>query len=1218
MPITAATLRWFKSERMTDEDDGGGRLTGQEIVYGEENQIFDDLSDVDRAAGDVSIRKVYGGVASADDDKYLDAGVVVFKPPQDDDVSVVAFSTGDYYDERSDLADRLESSIVRGGLWVGQLWGQHIIGQRAVVLWQRPSTSVPSIGERLELVAWPGGGAGPGDVQFSQIVWVTRIIEEELERVDAEGVYQIRKVTCEIAEPLRGDFPGSTPSRHDVSFEDSLIYETRYNADAVPVVGIRPLVEPADFGTFSATVDNLYTPLIPTSFSETAIVDVNPGGDTAALVQSSTEEYSFNTTLDAIGPSKSMHLGGGVFPGSLGIVVNGSTISDEAGLLYVSGINIGTIDYGAGVCAWNDSCPSYGTATKAVTFDPAATPIRVQDTASQIVTVENRGFVWVYTLLPIPSPGSLWVSYRTNNEWYSLYDTGDGQLRGVDSAYGSGVLDFETGSVTITTGGLPDPGSEILYAWSTPVSYFNRGGVTLPGVKLYGQTSSPGVQQGSFSISWDQGAKVITESDTLGNLSGDGTGFLNHVTGEWWIIPDDVPLKGTELQVDYNFGGQVEETFDHPIRGPGSLLTIVLNDVPLEGSVEVEWNLLIEEYESVLSTRTQLRPRTTRVDPIKIIREDGLGVLINTDSADDSNGSIDYANKTVVWLPDGIVDIPFPQYETFTTSESFEVAEGELTIVTDRLIMSDIDYLPAAAVYPNDESGWVKIRYLKNDATTVGQDIVVLDQIKFDLTLGYAEQIVMGSPRFTFGGSTYKHTAGSLYANPSVETGAGTVSGSLDISTGVATLTEWTGGPGNSVELTALLTEVGTQPIDAVVFRTTTAPIKPGQLQLRFSDTAGNNFFKIPSLSGSLEDDDCQIVVDYDRGQVSMRFGNWRALDSLSAEEMAEPWFDGATQVDLDGTLSVWRPLWVLASSIVYNAVATTMLPPDSTLLGLDAARLPPDGQALIYRPGMLTLAHHTDSFAVADLSSDEVVDCGRVRLYRAIIVDSLGVRLSDDLFTLDRELGLITMASGLDLGAYTGPYTIEHTVADLLRVHDTDINGRVDFLRPVTHDYPLGSYLSGLMFAGTLQARISNIFEQTTWTGVWSDTRIGDQPLASYNAAVYPIVVTNAGAYEDNILFKFTSATTFQIIGENLGLIGTGSTGVTAAPINALTGLPYFTVDYRGWGGGWATGNCLRMKTHAASYPVDVIRAVQPSSPTGLLDSVELLLIGNVDSTGL
>lgn len=66
MTITVADLKFFQSERMTDNSDGGGQMTANEIESGEENQIFDDLSDVDRAAGDVSIRKIFGAVTSED------------------------------------------------------------------------------------------------------------------------------------------------------------------------------------------------------------------------------------------------------------------------------------------------------------------------------------------------------------------------------------------------------------------------------------------------------------------------------------------------------------------------------------------------------------------------------------------------------------------------------------------------------------------------------------------------------------------------------------------------------------------------------------------------------------------------------------------------------------------------------------------------------------------------------------------------------------------------------------------------------------------------------------------------------------------------------------------------------------------------------------------------------------------------------------------------
>jgi hypothetical protein len=293
------------------------------------------------------------------------------------------------------------------------------------------------------------------------------------------------------------------------------------------------------------------------------------------------------------------------------------------------------------------------------------------------------------------------------------------------------------------------------------------------------------------------------------------------------------------------------------------------------------------------------------------------------------------------------------------------------------------------------------------------------------------------------------------------------------------------------------------------------------------------------------------------------------------------------------------------------------MLPPDSNLLGIDAARLPPDGKALIYRVGMLALIHHTDSLAQAELLAGEVIDCGRLRLYRVVIEDANGLRLMPDLYTVNRELGTVTMADPLDLGAYEAPYTVKHTVADLQRVRDTDINGRLTFLRPVSHEYPADgdSYVSGMLYVGTLQGRYSKLFKQSTWTGVWSDALIGSAPLASFNDALYPIEVSNAGAYQDRILVRFTSASAFEVIGEALGLLGIGNINADCAPINPLTNQPYFTIPYQGWGGGWAAGNCLRFNLQAACYPVDCVRAVQPSEPTGLQDSVELLLVGNVDA---
>jgi hypothetical protein len=606
MAITADTLRWYRAERMTDEDDGGGQMSGQEILPGQENQVFDDLSDVDRAAGDVSIRKVYAAVASPDDDKYLDAGALVFRHPADPDVSVLIFSTGDYYDERANMRDLLESSITRGAQYTGWLWGDHIAGQRAVTLWQRESYALPAVGARLEFVA-VSGGVEP----HFQVLWITRIVSDLVERTDDKGTYRVRMLTLELAEALRANYTGLEPTRNDPTNLATRIYETRYNPEVINLCGIRPLVAPAETGDYTVRIDSLYAPLIPTALAETALADVNPGGDTAALIRAAPGTISFTTTLDAVKPGVSLFIGTPVFPGTLSIGVSGSTITDDGGALLRSGVPIGTIDYGTGICTWTDACPAFGTASKTVTFAPAARPLRVADTAAQAVTVENRGFVWVVTLRPIPQPGSLRVAYRVNDVWYVLTDQGNGTLRGADSSYGSAVLNFGTGTVTLTTGAIPDPGSEILYAWAVPINYTWRGGYPVTAPKVEGQTAHPGVAPGSVTVEWTVGATTYTLADDgAGNLTGTGgSGSITYSTGQWSVTPTPLPPLGTAFEITYDWGDPIEEVFI-PSRDGNGDVPITLNALPRAGSVEIEWEMALLDLEDQLALTEEYIPWT--------------------------------------------------------------------------------------------------------------------------------------------------------------------------------------------------------------------------------------------------------------------------------------------------------------------------------------------------------------------------------------------------------------------------------------------------------------------------------------------------------------------------------------------------------------------------------------------------------------------------------
>jgi hypothetical protein len=584
-----------------------------------------------------------------------------------------------------------------------------------------------------------------------------------------------------------------------------------------------------------------------------------------------------------------------------------------------------------------------------------------------------------------------------------------------------------------------------------------------------------------------------------------------------------------------------------------------------------------------------------------VARDDGAGGLFDA-TGPLAGCSINYTTGALILQPDRDVGVPSPSY-SWAINDSRYVASSWPT-----------DVFPA--LFPL--AGVVTVSYRLAGTTPTANEVYTLNMVDLDLTLGFAEQIVQGSVDFTLGSSRYVSTAGKIYRDPSPGTGAGTLAGSLDPTTGIVRIENWTGGA-NTPVVTSLVTVIGMHPVDACLFRTPVANIRPGSLQLRATTWDGTVLIETIPSSGVLETNEMTVSVNYPDGVIDLRFGEWRTVASLTPTELLEDWYDAGHIVSIGGVDSIWKPLLVLADSILYNAVAQTTLPPDRAMIGIDASRLPPDGKALIFRRGALVLVHHTATVVESALSPTQVVDCNRVRLYRVVIEDVAGQRLPASFYTVDRELGLVTMAANLNLTGYTGPYTFYHTVADLCRITNIDISGRLSLNKAVSHDYPINatfdSYASGVLYVGTLQARYSNLFAQSTWTSVWSDTLIGSAPLAQYNDTLYPIIVSNLGVYPDRILLKLTSSTAFQCFGEGLGLIGTGDITADFAPVNQLTGQPYFTLDYRGWGAGWATGNCLRFNLIGANYPVDLIRAIQPSTPTGLDDSVELLFIGNVDA---
>ena len=508
-----------------------------------------------------------------------------------------------------------------------------------------------------------------------------------------------------------------------------------------------------------------------------------------------------------------------------------------------------------------------------------------------------------------------------------------------------------------------------------------------------------------------------------------------------------------------------------------------------------------------------------------------------------------------------------------------------------------------SAFLATDQS--VTIRYAN---TTPNADSVGGIANELRVSVSTLPNRVLRGARFRLGSDSYSQMAGdTLMANPSPTTGGGTPAGSVASTIGRVTLTTWEAGNAPTVQdwrgLLVPPAEGVAAPYTAfqTAFRTASAPLRPGSLSVLGTMQDGTTFNVTAGVDCKINGTRVKGIVDYEHGLVRLWF-----VDPNGPVEMNSD----LTSLGIAGLTTIPADL-ALLNSLRYNAVAYSYLPLDAELLGIDPVRLPSDGRVPIFRPGGFAVVGHTGKIT-ATVSNAQTIDCGRVRLSRVRVVGADKAVIHTG-YTTNLEAGTVTIT---DVTGYSQPVTIEHRIEDMAVVRDVQISGEISFTRALTHAYPSpGSYVSSALMAGDLKSRVSIFFDQATWDGItWSDTAVGNSATATYNDVLAPVLVTNAGAVTERWALRFTNSTTFDIIGEHVGVVGTGSINTTTAPINPATGVPYFSLDALGWGTGWAAGNLLRLNTVGAMFPVWVVRTVQQGAESVQDDSFTLLVRGDVD----
>ncbi len=1198
--IAIEDIVWLESEVMSDAADGGGRRTSRVVPDNVAGNLFPKISRTDATRGRVNLRKVYGAVRTANVDVYAGAHAIVMTPPASSKVKVTLFSSGSSFDRRSNARDHLEAYMAAGPESRMILVGRQLPGQRSIMIYQRIEEPFPEVGDVLCLSNEVGG-----ITSSQQYVRVEDVIGELRNFEDASGVFQRRVLTISLGQVLRYEFSGpETPSRLSTVARSSRVRETTV-VDAAQYFGIAPLSQPATAGDMSARVASVYTQIVPTTTRETPL-SAQSLADAGNLLAAG-ERVSEALGTFAVGQTR--YLRRSALQGELTLSGAGMTTVSDTGDGSISNSSfVGTVDYASGAITRTGGTASSSVSVSA-SYIPAAEASQVAHTMDIVVSLATRGTVYPVTLNPPPAPGTLAIDYRAQGKWYRLRDDGGGNLAGSDPAYGSGVVDYVSGAVVPTLGALPDVGTSVLFSWGSAVHFTQRAGAASDAGAVAKQAFvvmtlpvAPGSLSGSYESSNVQYAFSVSSA---GVLAGDGvSGRFDHATGRGELIYSiRLPDPDAALSLSFN-----QVTPDNP-SAP------VLGDVTVPSAATMQLGVGIEGggiFGGWVNGEVYFSGDVGGVNfhGLLAVSDDGAGVLLVRSgqrlSPSSTSASARVAGDPLVGTQaigtinyvSGEVQIP-DDIEIVATLNTFAQGESETSWQTG--VAGWVTVGGGPATWRFKRSGVAAT----NEAITVSIGAIEAP-LRIDLLTTVTDSLVPGALMFSLGGMVYVDRAGVLYSDISASTGAGTLAGALDTSTGVATLTLWSGAASPVVGVLACLTRYGTHAAWALQFRVPGAPLRPGSMFVQVLAADGESLSATCNDSGVLSHPEFSGTVDQDTGVVRLVFG--KRVPAAGNE--SQPWFNTANVSEGE----IFRPRIIQPATLGYNAVVLSNLPLNADLLGLDPVRLPVDGRVPIYRPGNIVVIHNTQRTELPiPLVPGSTHALSRDALAAFWLEDASGERVSGAAYLADLDNGTVSIANDFVVGDLVMPLTAVDVVEDMTMLTDVQINGELTFNSSLSRDYAAGeTYVSSALDFGDLYARVTNVFDLLTFTD-WSDTP-GTGATAQFNNIDYPIEVFNNSTPTERWRCHFTSSTAFQVIGENLGVVATGVTFTDCTVLDPLTGQVMLIIRAGGWGvAGWPVASNLRFNTIGAFVPVWVVRTILPGAPLGA-DYIALQLRGDVD----
>ncbi|HAV46877.1 MAG TPA: hypothetical protein DCX43_01600 [Psychrobacter sp.] len=1181
MAITQNDLEILKSEIMADTPDGGGLPTGIAVIDGVSNNLFPDVSDIDRLIGRVRLRKVSLAVKTANADLLQAARLLFTELPENPNISVFAFKASSFADRRVDAQNKIESYLAFGSKWAGHLLETQLAGQRVIQVSLDKGDQIPAVGQPLVIVQ----NEGQSD-EYYQYIRPLKVdtTERRFQRTVSESVTRT-VATIEFGDTLTRTFNGLTVPEFYQNANTSrraILREARV-ADAAKYYSASRLAEPVvAMQSRQVKINSIYTQVVPSTQVETPILQRDPANQVATQARGDgviTISQSVNVATNT-----AFSLPSGIAVGTLSLTVGGQNLTDRDGeLVNSSGLAYASIKYGTGQIVWYSGTGLSGVNTMTGSYKPASEFTRVAQTDYQVVD-DNAGYNYVRELGAEPVPNSLKITYTVGGDNYLVHDDGRGNLID-DDGNGRGTVQGKT--VLLTTAAIPDAASYIVYSFGVDLDTVKYGNQAL--LPAYHAAVIADEVVGDITITWGE-AKTATMSN--GVITGDATGTFN--ANELRIAPKETVAKDTVFTVTYNKVLDSMTTAIDANYSPQNANGVFTGSVDLGAAIEdLSFNVILSDKQSpqvmisfgIVEGGAKLFVKAVFYPSLQQVTQYSGNMTVH-DSAYSWHRYASVAGDD--WQP----TLVSSSVNKATGKVDFSIKVMRKKTVTDVVMSGGINKVPLFSTKTVDTNLFIETATIKGVATVGGTTEQATIGMKADKLLISPPQ---ASDTPIVSGSVFVDALGQSLRddNGKVKNGVDVV-GNINIKSGVIELTTWQAGQVNTVNLKSMLRENDPVPLANLIFRTPVAPLKKASLQISAELADGTMLSLSTDAQGGITGSKyAHGTVDFKAGFVALYFYEKLGI-TANPNIVNEIWYDAANIYLDGGTNYINKPIYVKPDRIRYNAIAYSYLPLDKELIGLDPVRLPTDGRVPFVRKG--------DSIAITELKTmelptnapNDVFDLGFERLSDVNVVDANGLKVNSDYLNVDLDAGTLQLNGLFDMSFYTAPLTAKYRIMDIALVIETDISGRVTLSTPITHDYSTAAVFSSMLLAGDMQARAYNVFGQKSWGSVWSDSLIGDATTSQLQVTNNPIVVTNRDAIEERWALVFTSDKAFNIIGQTVGQIGTGTTSTLTAPINPMTGYPYFTIPSEAWGTGWSANNVVRINTAAAKYPVWIGNAIQ------------------------